>query len=196
MPTIRPETPDDAEAIARVHVRAWQGGYAGLIPAEVLSRLNPAAWAQRRRDMGTADPEQPFTTLVATDDAGIAGFVTFGPYRVDQNRDDLDERYGEIVSMYVDPGAWGRGLGTALMGAACTALTARGWNQLRLWVLAGNVRARRFYERAGLAVDGEQSTYEVRWTSEATPVGLPELRYRGSLDRIGSASSSAMLIQM
>ncbi len=70
MPTIRPETPDDAEAIARVHVRAWQGGYAGLIPAEVLSRLNPAAWAQRRRDMGTADPEQPFTTLVAIDDAG------------------------------------------------------------------------------------------------------------------------------
>ena len=195
MHAIRPETPDDAEAVARVHVRAWQGGYAGLIPAEVLSRLNPAAWAQRRREMATADPEQPFTTLVATDDAGIGGFVTFGPYRIDQNRDNLDERYGEIVSMYVDPGAWGRGLGTALMRAACAGLTARGWTELRLWVLAGNTRARRFYERAGLATDGAQSSYELRWTSEATPVRLPELRYSGSLDRIGSATSSAMLIQ-
>jgi hypothetical protein len=38
MVTIRRELPDDAERIAGVHVRAWQAGYAGIIPAEVLDR--------------------------------------------------------------------------------------------------------------------------------------------------------------
>src|ERR671912_596226 len=100
MVTIRRELPDDAERIAGVHVRAWQVGYAGIIPSEVLDRLNVNAWAQRRRD-------------------------------------------------------WGTGVGRALMTTACDHLADGGRNHLRLWVLADNARARKFYERAGLAADGE-----------------------------------------
>ena len=48
------------------------------------------AWAQRRRDVGTADPEHPFTTLLAEVDGVVVGFTTFGPYRSNQDRDDLD----------------------------------------------------------------------------------------------------------
>ena len=36
MLTIRREEPDDAEAIARVHMHGWQAGYAGIMPDEVL----------------------------------------------------------------------------------------------------------------------------------------------------------------
>jgi GNAT superfamily N-acetyltransferase len=182
MPTIRPEQPDDAEAIARVHIHGWQAGYAGIMPTEVLARLNPAAWAQRRRDLGTADPEHPFTTLVAEVDGTVTGFATFGPYRNDQDRADLDPAYGEIVTMYVEPARWGTGLGRALLTAARAGLAERGWVEYRLWVLADNVRARHFYERAGLSADGTQSVYRVPLAGGRDPLGLVELRYAARLD--------------
>ncbi|TDC82279.1 GNAT family N-acetyltransferase [Micromonospora sp. KC606] len=182
MLTIRREEPEDADAIARVHVHGWQAGYAGLMPAEVLSRLNPAAWAQRRRDLGTADPEHPFTTLLAEVDGVPAGFTTFGPYRNNQDRGDLDPTCGEVVAMYVEPAHWGDGTARALLAAAHAGLAARGWRHYRLWVLAGNTRARHFCERAGLSADGERTTYPVPLSGGRPPVRLDELRYAGRLD--------------
>ncbi|MFJ6197172.1 GNAT family N-acetyltransferase [Micromonospora sp. NPDC092111] len=181
MLTIRREEPDDAEAIARVHIHGWQAGYAGIMPDEVLARLNPVAWAQRRRDLGTADPEHPFTTLLAEVDGVPAGFTTFGPYRNNQDRGDLDPTLGEVVAMYVEPAHWGDGTARALLAAARDGLVARGWREYRLWVLAGNVRARRFYERAGLSADGERSRYPVPLAGGRPPVCLDELRYVGRL---------------
>ncbi|GGR70130.1 N-acetyltransferase [Micromonospora fulviviridis] len=182
MPTIRREEPDDAEAIARVHIRGWQAGYAGIMPDEVLNRLNPAAWAQRRRDLGTADPEHPFTTLVAEVDGVVVGFTTFGPYRNNQDRGDLDARYGEVLALYLEPAHWRSGIGRALHAAARTGLAERAWTEYRLWVLADNARARRFYERAGLSPDGEESTYPVPLHGGRDPVRLLELRYTARLD--------------
>ncbi|MGV9211864.1 GNAT family N-acetyltransferase [Micromonospora sp. RB23] len=182
MLTIRREEPDDAEAIARVHVHGWQSGYAGVMPDEVLGRLNVAAWAQRRREVGTAEPEHPFTTLLGEVDGLAVGFTTFGPYRRNQDRDDLDPSVGEVLALYVEPAFWGDGTATALFSAARAGLSERGWTGYRLWVLADNGRARRFYERAGLSPDGERSTYQVPLAGGRGPVGLVELRYAGRLD--------------
>lgn len=182
MLTIRREEPDDAEAVARAHVHGWQAGYAGIMPAEVLARLNPAAWAQRRRDLGTADPEHPFATLLAEVDGTVVGFTTFGPYRNNQDRADLDPRYGEILAMYLEPAHWGTGAGRALFAAARSGLAERGWTEYRLWVLAENARARRFYERAGLSPDGTESTYPVPLPGGREPVRLRELRYTARTD--------------
>ncbi|MEW2474151.1 GNAT family N-acetyltransferase [Micromonospora gifhornensis] len=182
MPTIRREQATDAEAIARVHISGWRAGYAGIMPDEVLARLNPVAWAQRRRDLGTAEPEHPFTTLLAEIDSVLAGFTTFGPYRNNQDRGDLDPAYGEVVAMYVAPQHWGDGTAKALFAAARAGLRDRGWTQYRVWVLADNHRARRFYERAGLSPHGERSTYQVPLSGGRTPLGLVELRYTGRLD--------------
>jgi GNAT superfamily N-acetyltransferase len=177
MVTIRRERPDDADAVAGVHVRAWQSGYAGIMPAEVLDRLNPAAWAQRRRQWRTADDDSVFTTLVAEDDGRIVGFVTVGPYRRGQDHEDLDPAYGEVLAMYVEPVRWGGGIGGALMSAAREALAAAGHGTARLWVLEDNARARRFYERAGFACDGARSTYTIQLTAGDEPVALDEIRY-------------------
>lgn len=182
MLTIRREEPEDAEAIAGVHIRSWQAGYAGIMPDEVLGRLNVRAWAQRRRDFGTADPEHPFATLVAEEDGVITGLATFGPYRNNQDRGDLDPRYGEIIAIYVDPDRWGTGTGRTLLTAAREGLAGRGWTEYRLWVLAENARARRFYERAGLSPDGEESLYRVPLSGGRDPVGLAEVRYTARLD--------------
>ncbi|MFE9657740.1 GNAT family N-acetyltransferase [Micromonospora sp. NPDC006431] len=183
MLTIRREDPDDAAAIAAVHIRSWQAGYAGIMPDEVLHRLNPAAWAQRRRDLGTADPAHPFTTLLAEVDGAVAGFATFGPYRNNQDRGDLDPAHGEILAMYVEPARWGTGTGRALLAAARAGLAERGWTEYRLWVLTDNVRARRFYERAGLSLDGVESVYRLPLSGGRDPALLREARYTARLDQ-------------
>ncbi|MFB6395375.1 GNAT family N-acetyltransferase [Polymorphospora lycopeni] len=182
MLTIRRERPDDAAAAALVHVRGWQAGYAGILPDEVLARLDVGTWARRRREVGTSDPDQPFTTLVAEGPAGIVGHVRFGPYRNEQDEDDLDPAYGEILGLYVDPDHWGTGVGGRLLAAAREALAERGWTELRLWVLIDNVRARRFYERAGLAPDGARSVYRIARPGGLAPYVFPEIRYRGPVD--------------
>ncbi|WP_428961406.1 GNAT family N-acetyltransferase [Micromonospora fluostatini] len=181
MVTIRREGPDDAEAVARVHVHGWRSGYAGIMPEEVLARLNVAAWAQRRRDLGTAGPEHPFTTLLAEAGGRVVGFTSFGPYRNNQDRDDLDPAYGEVVSLFVEPARWGDGTAGTLLAAARAGLAERGWTEYRLWVLAANQRARRFCARAGLSPDGERATYPVPLAGGRTPVGLVELRYAGAV---------------
>jgi hypothetical protein len=51
-------------------------------------------------------------------------------------------------------------------------LQAHGFTDLSLWMLKGNERAGRFYERAGWKADGEEHTTE---TAEGSYV---EVRYR------------------
>jgi len=38
---LRPAVPDDALAVAQMHVRTWQVAYRDLLPAEFLDQLRP-----------------------------------------------------------------------------------------------------------------------------------------------------------
>lgn len=172
MAVIRPLTDADIDAVADVHVRSWQVGYAGIVPAEHLAGLDPATNAERRRSR-TVRPGQH--TLVADDDGRIAGFVSFGP--AVGTDDDLDRSAGRLYAVYVAPEDWGRGIGAQLFRAAQAGLAAAGYLTMRLWVLTENSRARRFYERMGLVADGATDTY----TPPGNTAELPELRYSGPL---------------
>jgi ribosomal protein S18 acetylase RimI-like enzyme len=174
---VRPAVAGDADAIAAVHVRGWQAGYAGIMPADTLAALDVDERAGRWRGRLAGGPGE-FATSVAVDDPGaVVGFSTIGPYRNGQRPDDLDPRFGELIAIYVDPDRWGTGAGAALMTAALADLAGRGWTEIRLWVLADNARARRFYERFGLAPDGERAMFRVDRPDGAPSVQLPELRY-------------------
>jgi GNAT superfamily N-acetyltransferase len=174
MLTVRELTAEDIDAVAALHVRAWRTGYAGIVPADVLNGLDPAAFADRWRA-----PRPPGArTVVADDDGTVIGFASFGPYRPQGDHDAYDPTSGELYAIYVDPDRWRRGAGRALMAAARQALAAAGYPEYRLWVLEENHRARRFYERAGMAPDGDRDVYTPRGSS----VALPEVRYAASLD--------------
>jgi ribosomal protein S18 acetylase RimI-like enzyme len=73
---LRPAQPSDALAIARVHVRAWQQGYAGILPASYLNQLRPEDRAAKY-DLSHADPSHPHT-IVATDADIISPTETSG----------------------------------------------------------------------------------------------------------------------
>ncbi|WP_213451009.1 GNAT family N-acetyltransferase [Rhizomonospora bruguierae] len=174
MIVIRPERPEDADAVAELHVRAWQRAYADLMPAPMLAGLDPAAWAAQRRAR-LADPTRDFHSDVAEDAGVVVGMTTVGPYRINQNRRDLDRRYGELLAIYVDPRHWRAGVGGALMAAVLQRLRAGGWGEARLWVLAGNAPARRFYERHGWAPDGTTAMFPLG--AEPGAKALLEVRY-------------------
>ncbi|WP_343308385.1 GNAT family N-acetyltransferase [Streptomyces sp. SID5770] len=72
-------------------------------------------------------------------------------------------------------GAWGTGVGRALLSATTGALVAAGFRSAALWVFAGNERARRFYEAAGWRADGAAVREETGGRV------LEELRYRKHL---------------
>ncbi len=158
---VRLATPEDADAIADVHVRAWQVGYAHVFPADRLAGLDVARRIQHWRD-GLKEGWQ----VLVTEDVG--GFVGFGP-----SREAPDE--GEIYAIYVAPEHWGTGRAQALMAGALAELRAQGFERATLWVLEDNPRARRFYESAGWELDDAEKDDEFL----DTPVR--EVRYRVTL---------------
>ena len=170
---LRPLTDADIDAVAAVHVRAWQSGYAGIVPAGYLAGLDPAGFARRRRER-TGPPGS--RTLVAVDDGRVVGFASFGPYRVDGG-EGHNPAIGELYAVYVDPDRWSAGIGRRLLAAARSGLAEAGHSTMRLWVFEDNHRSRRFYARAGLAPDGTRQYF----TPHGGTVQLPEVRYSARL---------------
>ena len=161
---IRPAQPEDAFAVARVHVGSWQVAYRGLMPDEYLDRLRPEDRAERY-EFASQDRSKPHT-IVAADDATILGFAT-----TSASRDEDLPDYGELCALYVYPTLWGRGIGAALLNAACARMFEMGFQNALLWLLVGNARGARFYEINHWKQDGLTRTSQV-W-------GLPvdEVRY-------------------
>ena len=70
----------------------------------------------------------------------------------------------------MDPDEWGTGTANRLIAAALAALPD---GTVRLWVLADNHRARRFYERHGFAADGTLDVYRPSGSADE----VPQVRY-------------------
>ena len=170
---LRAAEPDDALAVARVHVRSWQAAYRTILPDDYLDRLRPEDRAEKY-DFACLDPGKP-QTIVACDEGAVHGFTTMRP-----SPDIAD--HGELCALYVDPQQWGRGMGVALVSAARTRLLEIGFRNAVLWVLVGNVRAERFYRNDGWASDG------VRRTDTVWGVTVDELCYRRELAAPSSVS--------
>jgi GNAT superfamily N-acetyltransferase len=165
MTEVRAAVPEDAYDVARVHVRSWQSAYRGLIAQDYLDSLKPEVWASRYT-FGRMGFQLP-STLVAVDGSTICGLATTGLCR------DIDlSNFGELMAIYVDPAYMRTGVGRLLMTAARARLRGVGVLGASLWVLHGNVRARRFYERDGWRFDGTRRTV----TFGNVPV--EEVRYR------------------
>lgn len=145
LPPVRPARPEDAAALTDLHLDAWDEAYTGLIASEVLAarRTDPEARAQRwRENIATT-----LNTVLVAEGTGerLLGFAIAGAVR-DEPAGGLPER--ELMALYVRAEVYGTGLGHVLLR------TAIGDGPASLWVLEGNARAIRFYERQGFRLDG------------------------------------------
>lgn len=154
---IRPQRPDDAEALVDVHLRSWRWAYTGLIADDYIDLL----WSQRaervertRRTIAEAKPDERH--WLAERQGEVVG-LAFAHTSADP---DAEPGTADVGAIYLAPEAVGQGLGRALFGYAVEDLRARGFARATLWVLESNARARRFYEAAGWRPDGGSKVEE------------------------------------
>ena len=164
--TIRQAAVEDAQTIAEVHVHSWQWAYRGLFPDHYLESLSIGEGADAHRRRIASETEG--RTWVAEHQGRIVGFATTGPSR----DPDASPQTGEIGAIYLRHDATGKDIGRALQAHAVHDLWQRGYEQATLWVLESNVRARRFYEKAGWITDGTTKTEDLSGAS------LHQIRYR------------------
>ncbi|MDQ1458497.1 MAG: hypothetical protein QOH28_4117 [Actinomycetota bacterium] len=147
---LRPATPDDIRAIARLHADSWRRNYRGAYSDEFLDgnvvadRL--ATWTERL----VLTPPTSTCTIVAELDGVVIGFA--------HSVVDDDPRWGSLVdNLHVVHGSKRRGIGSRLMSATAEAVLAKTpCTALYLWVLKQNTAAQSFYEAIGGVRAGEK----------------------------------------
>ena len=178
--TIRDAAPDDAAAIADVHVTSLRASATDLLPAHLTPIvLPPADAAPRARAWKRWIERERTSTFVSLAGATVTGFCTLHPATDDVRASTggggagTAAARGEIASFYVLPSEWRRGTGRRLGGRALAEARARGFAEVMLWVLETNARARRFYESLGFRPDGASKVF-----LERPYASWRELRYR------------------
>ena len=172
--TIRPATPYDAQAIARIRVQGWRFAYQGLLSQDYLDSLSVAEDTERIRGylsqfphnsphsrpesvQGSSDGEKRSFMLAARGDA-VLGFCGFSAVPDKAYRPEravpAGTMIGRLHSLYIDPDSLGQSIGHTLMNHALSTFAAWGCEHANLWVLEGNSRAISFYERQGWRCTG------------------------------------------
>ncbi|MGH7809997.1 MAG: GNAT family N-acetyltransferase [Candidatus Binatia bacterium] len=167
---VRKANLEDASGIAFVHVRSWQVAYRGHMPDEFLDGLDVERRANMWREL-TQDPDK--IIFVAEDqESNIVGFSALG-----RSRDaDANPNTAEVSAIYVHPEKWRKGIGRALLSVSLDQIRQRKFDQVTLWVLEANQRARIFYESFGFIQDGAVQDDD-QWKNFI----VRELRYRRDL---------------
>lgn len=150
---IRPATDDDVEHIARIWFEAWSDGHRDNVPDALLQ--------YRTRDHFTPRAAQRVPrSWIGEVEGKPVGFVTV--------EDD------EIEQIFVDVEARGTGLATMLLDQGQKAVRAAGYSAAWLAVVAGNARARAFYEKRGW---GDAGPFDYQAQTEDGQIDVPCRRY-------------------
>lgn len=160
---LRAARPADARAIAEVLVASWRDSYRGILPDDVLDRLDVEDRTISRREILR---DGSGLQLVACDTTygDVVGFCDAGPSR----RPGPWE--GEVYAIYLAHHAKRHGLGTRMFDDVMAWLHGRGARSMIVWVLERNDHARRFYEALG----GKAGP---RWRSSVGGQPVTELGY-------------------
>jgi L-amino acid N-acyltransferase YncA len=115
-----------------------------------MSFLTALTW-KSAQICGELTQEPGKIILVAEDrEQNIVGLSLLSP-----SRDaDAIPNTAEVAAIYVHPDKWKKGVGGALLSASLDEGRKCKSDQVTLWVLEGNQRARSFYESFGFIQDG------------------------------------------
>jgi ribosomal protein S18 acetylase RimI-like enzyme len=161
----------DAEAIEAVHYASREAVYEGRTADWPPAGPDRPGRIDRWRTW-LGDPEIHCIVGVDAGDVDAGEVVGFCTVRASQDTDVDPERIAEMPTLYVAPAFWRRGFGRALCTAAVGRARDLGFDDLTLWVLEMNDRARRFYEAFGFVSDDKAKV------DEMTTEGLVAQRYR------------------
>ncbi|GHU80548.1 N-acetyltransferase [Clostridia bacterium] len=150
---------DNFAAIGEIYASSWKAAYRGLVPQDYLDGLSGKRWSD------TLANSKHDAFVVMEKDRYI------GTSSVCAARDDRMSGWGEVVSIYLLPEYFGKGYAKPLFDFAVAALSDKGFEDIYLWVLEGNIRAQRFYEKNGFQKNGDGAALSIGGKK------LTELRY-------------------
>lgn len=153
---IREATQQDAEGLAFVHLNSWKTSYKGLVDQVYLDAINYEDRLNLRKDILKI---ATLFHLVAVSGEQIVGFADVGPIR-EESRVGLrvcEENIGEVYAIYLLEEYKGKGCGKALLDRCRQWLSENRFKSFVVRALAGNMRAKRFYEREGGRLIGENT---------------------------------------
>lgn len=154
--TVRRATADDVDAIASIWHDGWRVAHLGRVPTELEQERLGGSWHDEAAARVTC-------TWVAETEGRVVGFVTV----VDDEIDDI----------YVAAAVRGAGIATTLLRHGERVVRDAGHPTAWLAVVAGNERARRFYERHGWHDEGR---FDHHARTVSGPVVVPAHRYRSA----------------
>lgn len=128
---------DDRMAISKIYEESWKYAYKGIIPQDYLDSIPEGRWVSNLNN-------PKWKTLVCIDNGRIVGTSSFCKSRFEQLHN-----WGEVISIYLLPDFMGKGYGKSLLEFAVAELKNQGYEDIFLWVLEENIRARHFYEIFG-----------------------------------------------
>jgi len=137
------ESEEEINGKAYVHYKTWHETYTNLVDFAYMEGVTLEKCI-------TIAHKWPENILVAKDGDKVIGFVGYGAYH-----DDTLPGHGEVFAIYVLEEYHGLKVGYALMNAALDKLSD--YNKIAVWVLKGNEKAIRFYERYGYRFDGTEA---------------------------------------
>ncbi|HEY5048053.1 MAG TPA: GNAT family N-acetyltransferase [Rhizomicrobium sp.] len=149
--SVRLAKPEDAAAIARIYIEAWQDTYPAILSKQLLCAMTPKGQTARWRAAIKANGREQVLVAEAPQ-CGAVGMASLGPARDRELGFD-----GEVYTLYVDPAHFGCGVGRSLLAGSFVALRARGFSSCVIWAHASNP-ARYFYEAMGGRIIGERTT--------------------------------------
>ena len=160
--SLRKATPSDTDQVAEIWRLGWQDGHRGSVPPELVEARTDESFRTRASD-------RVDDTTVATVDGAVAGFVMV-----------VDD---EVEQVYVSARHRGSGVARILMNEAERQIRANGYEVAWLAVVAGNARARAFYEKAGWQDEGP---FDYSASAETGPIVVPARRYTKSVSGSGT----------
>ncbi|MDO0824126.1 GNAT family N-acetyltransferase [Desulfosporosinus nitroreducens] len=150
---IRKASLDDVKKISCIHALSWKSAYKEIIPQTYLDELKEDYWVSA---FTTWIKDNILTVQLISENGSAVGCVAYG-----KSRDNCLPDWGEIVSIYLLPEYFGKGYGSKLLNSALLDLKQSGYQNIYLWVLKNNQRARHFYEKYGLQCTTDECVCEI-----------------------------------
>jgi GNAT superfamily N-acetyltransferase len=141
---------DDIDEVAALVADAFVG-YRAFAPAD----WEPLGAGEQIDVLARWIEDPDFWGTLAREKQTLAGHATFIPAARHSRHAAPDPALAHLGHLFVKPAYWGSGLAAQLLTRARTAANARGFVAMRLFVPAGQARARRFYTREGFTQVGE-----------------------------------------
>jgi GNAT superfamily N-acetyltransferase len=154
---------DDIDELAALVAEAF-ADYRAFAPA----RWQPPTAGEQVRVLEGWIAVPDFWGELASDGQALVGHATWIPAR-NSFRPTPEPGLAHLGHLFVKPRYWGTGAAKELLAHAIGAATVRGFAAMRLFVPAGQTRARRFYARERFVAAGEPFD---------PGIGLPVIEYQ------------------